>query len=340
MSSVAGDLIADSAWRRRRLLILCYHGVSLSDEHEWSDLYISPQQFEDRLAMLRSSRATILPLEDALIRLRSESLPQRAVALTFDDGAYDFYKVAYPMLTQFRMPATLYLTTWYCGQRVPVFNPAVSYLMWKGRGRSIRLPGSDVTIQLPENQRDPRFTALHRRVLEFVHTQRVSADAQLDLLRDLSGRVGVDFDAFLDLRLLQIMDQAEVRALDPALIDVQLHTHRHRSPRQEPAFLRELEDNRRMIASITGDARQRHHFCYPSGDYDSQQLDWLSRAQILSATTCDPGLASPAHNPFLLPRFIDTGAVPADVFRGWVHGVSALLSASRSAVPRSNAGGR
>ena len=34
-SAGAFELVANSKWRRERLLILCYHGISLEDEHQW-----------------------------------------------------------------------------------------------------------------------------------------------------------------------------------------------------------------------------------------------------------------------------------------------------------------
>src|SRR5216117_1925670 len=58
-------LVAHSPWRRRRLLILCYHGFSLDDEHQWNpSLYIQPRLFEERLKLLE--RANVLPLTEGL----------------------------------------------------------------------------------------------------------------------------------------------------------------------------------------------------------------------------------------------------------------------------------
>src|SRR5579883_3219271 len=125
-------IAAGSKMRRERLLILCYHGISLRDEERWEELlYISPRLFRQRLETLRRFGARVLELGEALRRLRERSLPPRSVVLTFDDGFYDFHRNALPLLEEFGYPCTLYLTTHYCRYRFPIFNLVVPYVLWK-----------------------------------------------------------------------------------------------------------------------------------------------------------------------------------------------------------------
>src|SRR6266851_8521827 len=80
-------LVRNSKWRRQRLLILAYHGISVSDEHLWNgSQFISADVFRTRLRQLRKSRCKVLPLGEAIERLSANDLPDRAVAMTFDDG--------------------------------------------------------------------------------------------------------------------------------------------------------------------------------------------------------------------------------------------------------------
>jgi len=107
-SSGVVTLVPNSRWRQERLLILCYHGISLEDEHLWRPrLYVEPQKMEQRLECLKKGKFSILPLGEALQQLRSGSLPPRSVALTFDDGTYDFFRQAYPLLRSYGFPATV-----------------------------------------------------------------------------------------------------------------------------------------------------------------------------------------------------------------------------------------
>ena len=60
-------------------------------------------------------------------------------------------------------------------------------------------------------------------------------------------------------------------------------------------------------------------------------LPWLKEEGVVSATTCDPGLADSKSDPLLLPRFIDTPGQPQVMFEAWASGAGHWVSARRPA---------
>jgi peptidoglycan/xylan/chitin deacetylase (PgdA/CDA1 family) len=122
------------------------------------------------------------------------------------------------------------------------------------------------------------------------------------------------------------MKPEEVAELARKGLDIQLHTHRHRMPRDRDLFVRELVDNRRFIREMTGSDATLRHFCYPSGDYAAEFLPWLREQDVVSATTCKSGLASPEEDPLLLPRVIDTCGLNEQEFESWLSGVSEAVA--------------
>jgi peptidoglycan/xylan/chitin deacetylase (PgdA/CDA1 family) len=323
-------LVRDSDWRRQRLLILCYHGIAQLDEHEWNpNLYISPAFFRERMTLLRNGGYNVLRLEDGMRRLYAGTLPPKSVALTFDDGATDFATKALPILEEFQFPATVYLTTYYCDHRAPVFDTALSYILWRGRasgGNIASLIGSERRLGLESPAaRAAAWTA----VQAYAASQGLTAQAKDLLLRSVAEAVAFDYGDMRSRELLQIMSPDVVRALPRNLIDVQLHTHRHRTPRVRDLFLSEVQDNRSRMEALLGKEREYVHFCYPSGDYDAMFLEWLREADVRTATTCAPGLADRSSDPLLLPRFVDTTGQSSAVFEAWLSGFAALLPSSR-----------
>ena len=319
------EAIASSAWRRARLLVLCYHGVSLGDEHRWRPaLYVSPQRLAERLQAIRGGGYSVLPLGDALRLLYRGDLPERTVVLTFDDGGHDFHASAYPLLQENGYPATVYLRTDYCGHGYPVFLLMLSYLLWKAAG-------VDTTMPLPTgpalrlDTRTPNGRArTGDAIRSYAKSEALSLSTRDELLARLAQALDIDYGSLRSQRLLQIMSPEEVSRLSRNGIDFQLHTHGHHSPRSEAEYRLQITQNRRRIQEITGQTPT--HFCYPSGEHAAEFLPWLRAEGVVSATTCVPGIARPSDNPLLLPRFVDTTPRSSIDFEAWLSGAGALAA--------------
>jgi peptidoglycan/xylan/chitin deacetylase (PgdA/CDA1 family) len=318
------SLVQRSGWRRARLLILGYHGIAIDDEHQWNPpLFMHQDCLRERLRLIKKSGCSVVTLREGLHRLFTGDLPPKSVALTFDDGNYDFYKQAYPVLKEFDIPVTLYLTTFYSYYNRPVFRPTVSYLLWKGQTSTLNLKaltGQDTRLNLLN---PAERTKAFEELIDFSIKNKLSAEEKDALNVNLAKELKVDYDDLLQKRILHIMTPDEVSRLAAEGVDVQLHTHRHRTPTVRELFTREIKDNRDSIQSMTGSSPT--HFCYPAGVYDNTFIPWLKEMGVESATTCDPHLATRSTHPYFLPRVIDNSNLSPVEFEGWLTGVSAVL---------------
>jgi peptidoglycan/xylan/chitin deacetylase (PgdA/CDA1 family) len=89
-----------------RSCILTYHSLDSSG----SVISIRPEVFREQIRFLADSGVAVAPL-------RSVRQTPGAVALTFDDGFQNFIRHAFPVLQQYRFPATVFVVSEYCGRR-------------------------------------------------------------------------------------------------------------------------------------------------------------------------------------------------------------------------------
>ena len=133
--------------------------------------------------------ASVLPLGEALIRLQTASLPPRSVVLTFDDGFYDFLEHAAPMLREFGFPCTLYLTTHYCGYRLPITGLILDYLLWKAGRDSIRLPELGLEAPHPVQTRDQRQRVV-KHLLDWTAQRGMSTAGKDEVAQMVASNLG------------------------------------------------------------------------------------------------------------------------------------------------------
>ncbi len=97
--------------------ILMYHSVSSQADGRYGRWCVSPGTFRQHMSILADGNYTVLTVGDLVARMKSRlALPDRCVALTFDDGLRDFVTDAAPILKQFGFPATLYVVAGLVGQ--------------------------------------------------------------------------------------------------------------------------------------------------------------------------------------------------------------------------------
>ena len=89
---------------RRSALILTYHAVEAGPP----PLCVDPGLFAEHLDALVSAGARALTISELASALERGQLPERAVAITFDDGFASVAEQAAPMLAERGLPATIY----------------------------------------------------------------------------------------------------------------------------------------------------------------------------------------------------------------------------------------
>jgi peptidoglycan/xylan/chitin deacetylase (PgdA/CDA1 family) len=311
----------------RGLRILCYHGVSVSDESAWRPrMFMEVATFRARLDYLVRKRVPVLRLDEALARLQHGDLPPRATVITADDGYWTFCARALPLLRARGFPVTLYVMSEWAVSGEPVFDLAVEYLLWKTRQpwldlAALGVRGGAVPLSTCEARRHAA-----RRVVE--HGEGLDDAGRVALATALGDALGVDYRALRAGRALGLVGRDEIAGMTAAGVDVQLHTHRHCFPEEESTALREIADNRAALEPVVG--RPLRHFCYPRGQWSRRHWPWLRAAGIASATTCDPGLNARTTPPLALRRFLDGEDVSAIEFEAEVTGFAEFPRALRA----------
>lgn len=309
--------------KRNDLLILAYHGFSIKDESSFSPgLFINPHTLEKRMRYLQEEHFHVLGLTEALEKLHSGSLPANSVVITADDGWFSTTH-GNKTFSKYACPYTVYVSSYYVVNEVPVLNVAVRYMLWcycnshkKIDLHPLGLPNLEGTYSLLDSKEQKAFLKKLISSLDALQTTRL----KIDFVRKIAKAFQFDYELLERDRILNFLSPTELHALSEQGVDIQLHTHRHRLPfYDEKQIGDEINDNRSHLSPYV--KNKLHHFCYPSGDYTVGCEAILRNLGISSATTCDAGFVTRKTNLYYLPRFLDGEDINQLVFEAEVCGV-------------------
>jgi len=122
-------------YNRSTPLVLMYHRVI-----DKPFIYgLSPTQFEKQIAYI-AKRFRVVSMNTLIDEIRNDSVQPYTIALTFDDGHYDFYESAWPILQKYQIPASLYVTTDFINGNLWLWPDLLKYALLNNTRASVDLP--------------------------------------------------------------------------------------------------------------------------------------------------------------------------------------------------------
>jgi len=256
-------------------------------------MIVEPDTFKLHLQVLKEE-FTLIPLNEWVARKnRNLSLPEKACAITFDDGWLDNYEYAFPLLEQASIPATLFAVSDMIG---------TSEAFWPNR--VVRL------LQQPADKRDSISW-----LQNISSSQPVNAEASaqaiyslkdypdhhlLQLIESAEQELGLDQESMPSL-----MDWQQLRQLsDNKLFDIGSHTCHHfrLSENLDHGIMQQevAESKRRLEKELD---KPVDLFCFPNGDYCNNSLKEVAKHYKAAVTTRSGINESSSTNLFKLHRF-------------------------------------
>jgi peptidoglycan/xylan/chitin deacetylase (PgdA/CDA1 family) len=284
---------------RGQLAILMYHGVEANPLSPPCPYVIDAATLRRQLEFVRR-HFHVLPLEEALERLRAGTLPDHAAALTFDDGTRNIATHAAPILRDLGLPAAVFLSTGPMGTGEALWADC----LWTSFAQT-KLPAIDLaavglgTCSLRSHaERSMAWTAAAAHLKELPDEERMAR------VKWLVATLGPKFDAYGGPFQLLSWDEARGLAND-GLVTLHPHsvTHPILSRCSDEKVEYEISESCATLERETGHAPTI--FAYPNGrleDFDERVRAALRRNGICWALSTSRGFAHWDSDPFALPR--------------------------------------
>jgi len=289
---------------RRGFVIVGWHGVSLSNEHErFTSLFVSPETFRRRLDYV-CRKFKVASLAEALEQHARGEISPGQVVLTFDDGFFNFLAVAAPILRELGLPATVYIVSHDMVSQEPIANLIVRDLLLSTRRSQVEssLLGTEGCVSLAT---DPQRKGAIRLALDRLHRFNGENGNRLSFIRQLADDLDVDAEELIRRRVWHALSADEMRQLAGEGFDMQLHSHRHGvvTDMSQRQLREDLTTCRNLVEEATG--REARDFCYPFGMWSRSRWPVLEAAGVRSAVTTHLGPNFVRTPRLALRRFLD-----------------------------------
>lgn len=269
-------------------LVLCYHNVvpAPNGKPSFGDpgLHLSLDRFRAQIHWLKD-RYRVIPLRELVARLEGGQSMRGLAAITFDDAYTGALTLAWPLLRELGLPATMFIVAEAPAGRTPFW--------WDHPDIAKQGAASTRTRRLFDLRGDRGMILNSVGATEAVGLPATHMPAGWEALRSQANG-GLDLGA---------------------------HTLTHRTLTRlgDRDLQRELEHPRDLIEERIG--IRPDSFSYPYGIWDKRVLDATRRAGFAAAVTLEFGLNKPRTDPLALRRVNVPASISGAAFANWAAGM-------------------
>jgi peptidoglycan/xylan/chitin deacetylase (PgdA/CDA1 family) len=290
-----------------------YHRVATPPSDVW-EIAVSPQHFEEHLQVLQANWR-VMPLSEMVHSLKQGNIPNRSIALTFDDGYADNIEVALPLLEQYKLPATFFLTSINQG---PFWWDSLEVLLLSEPHlpTTFLLPFDGGSVDLAEEATltdDMRYQHTLWKPLEMEPPTK-RARLYLHLWQQLRPLAPEQQETFLQTLYLQnkvapndlneVSSQQQLQVLhNHPLIEVGAHTAQHPALGMHPAPFQQEQIGRNKAALEALFQQKIATLAYPYGHYNGDSMQIAEQLTFEAAFTTNPEPLTRRSHRFQLGRF-------------------------------------
>ncbi len=292
---------------------------------ERGELGISKDAFQWQLSVIKDKFHAMTLSEYIEQEQRGKKREKPAVIITVDDGYRDFYKIAYPLLAQYKMPATLFVTTKFVDGEMWFWWDKIRYILNHGAKKIREFNYNNTLYRIDSASSSGIETAWHKlcdSCLPFPEHEKPN----------FIQRLGHSMEVIVPdapPKEFAPMTWDEVIKVSKDSVEIGSHTLSH------PVLTNidiaeakeEIEQSKKSIEEQTG--FEAKVFCYPHGrlsDYNQQISDLAAKAGYQGAVVAHDGIFC-RHERFALKRM--SPSVNCNDFLWMLYGIKSITKKGR-----------